>query len=94
MRTVFRSLRGKATVHIADIPETESDELVNFSNYSVFILIFHYGDYTYRTLRRLCEIFSDKLPVIDVSHGGVWEQIRQLKSQRETSKQLILQTRS
>ena len=89
MRNIFRTLRGKATVHIADIPEQESDELVRFNNHSVFIVIFHYGDYTYRTLRRICENFSDKLPVIDVNHpedGGVWEQIKQLRSQRDTSK--------
>ncbi len=65
-RMIFRAMRGKATVHIQDVPAFESDELVDFSKYQIFVVIYHHGDYTYRCLRKLCESFS-AFKVIDIN---------------------------
>jgi hypothetical protein len=47
-RQIFRVLRGKASVHMFDIPPEESDHLCDFSSDSVFIVIYQHGDFAYR----------------------------------------------
>jgi hypothetical protein len=64
-RLVFRAMRGQAFTHFYEIPQSESDNLHNFNDKLVFVIIYHQGDFVYNRLRKICEACTSD-PVLDV----------------------------
>lgn len=64
-------MRGQAFTHFYEIPASETDDLCDFSEKLVFIIIYTSGDFVYRRLRKICETFTsdpvyDLLPFISI----------------------------
>jgi hypothetical protein len=57
-RLIFRAMRGQATIHFFEVDQSETDNLCNLNEKLVFVIIYQYGDFIYRRLRKICEPYA------------------------------------
>lgn len=77
-RLIFRAMRGQAFTHFYEIPQSESDNLQNFDDKLVFVIIYNQGDYVYRRLRKICEACTTD-PVLDVRKDFINQELLSLR---------------